>query len=397
MMRTRLLAARSVKIFAVPLLLAGMVAGMASVTPAVAAQTRLAAPRVSIPYPGQLNGAAVTTAGTAWAVGYTSGEALTERWNGKSWTWASALEVAPDGDFYSVAAISASNAWAVGYIPSASATVSLIAHWNGKAWKRVRSPNPGPGGTLLSGVAAVSADNIWAVGQTGLQKTVILHWNGKAWTRVSSPSPGTYDQLFGVAASSASNAWAVGQTQNGSGIHTLVLHWNGKAWTQVHSPSPGPMGDKLYGVTVTSASNAWAVGYSTVYSEGWKTLILHWNGKAWTQVPSPDPVTVSSSKLTWNVLQGVAATSVSNAWAVGYDETNLLGSKTMILHWNGKAWKQVASPNPFCATCDTLYGVASASARSAWAVGTVNTGGEVVILHWNGTRWVNSTSANVLG
>ena len=395
MVRTRLLAARSVTIFAV-LLVAGTAAGIASVTPAVAAQARLQSPRVSIPFPGQLNGAAVTPAGTAWAVGYTTGEALTERWNGKAWTWESALEVGPpDGDFYSVAAISASNAWAVGYAPSGSANVSLIAHWNGKAWKQVRSPNPGPDGTLLSGVAAVSANNVWAVGETGTQKTVILHWNGKAWTRVSSPSPGSYDQLFGVAATSAGNAWAVGQTQNGTGIHTLTLHWNGKAWSQVPSPSPGPMGDKLYGVTATSAGNAWAVGYSTVYSEGWKTLILHWNGKAWTQVPSPDPVTVSSSKLTWNILQGVAATSAGNAWAVGYDEVALQGSKTMILHWNGKAWKQVASPNPFCATCDSLYGVAAASARSAWAVGTVNVGGEVVILHWNGTRWANSTSANV--
>jgi hypothetical protein len=386
MARLRLLAASSVTIFAV-----------ASVTPAVAAQIEPVTPRISIPYSGQFNGAAVTSGGTAWAVGYTTGEALTEHWNGKAWSWESALGVGPpDGDFYSVAAVSATSAWAVGYTPSASANVPLIAHWNGKAWKQVHSPNPGPDGTLLSGVAAVSADNIWAVGQSGVQKTVILHWNGKAWTRVSSPSPGLTDQLFSVAASSASNAWAVGQTQNSTGLHTLVLHWNGKTWTQVHSPSPGPMGDTLYGVSVTSTTSAWAVGYSTVYSEGWKTLILHWNGKAWAQVPSPDPVTVSSSKLTWNVLQGVAATSATNAWAVGYDEVALKGSKTMIFHWNGKVWKQVASPNPFCATCDSLYGVAASSAGNAWAVGTVNAGAEVVILHWNGKAWVNSSSANSL-
>ena len=41
-------------------------------------------------------------------------------------------------------------------------------------------------------------------------------------------------------------------------------------------------------------------------------------------------------------------------------------------------------------------GVAANSARNAWAVGTVNSGGLVVILRWNGTRWVNFESANAL-
>ena len=67
----------------------------------------------------------------------------------------------------------------------------------------------------------------------------------------------------------------------------------------------------------------------------------------------------------------------------------------MIFHWNGKTWTQVPSPNPSCSTCDSLYGVAAGSASSAWAVGTVNAGG-VVVLHWNGSKWVNFTSANLL-
>jgi hypothetical protein len=248
-------------------------------------------------------------------------------------------------------------------------------------------------------VAATSATSAWAVGSTGGQKTVIEHWNGKSWARVASPSPGTYDQLWAVTATSASNAWAVGMSQNTKEtpeLHTLILHWNGKAWSQVASPTPAGLGVELYGVKATSATSAWAVGYSAVYSEGWKTLILHWNGKAWAQVPSPDPVTVKSSELTWNILQGVTALSATNAWAVGYSETSLNGSKTMIFHWNGKTWTQVPSPNPSCSTCDSLYGVAAGSASSAWAVGTVNAGGLVVLLHWNGSKWVNFQSANAL-
>jgi hypothetical protein len=41
------------------------------------------------------------------------------------------------------------------------------------------------------------------------------------------------------------------------------------------------------------------------------SLILHWNGTKWAQVASPNP---SSSS---NVLNAVAASSALNAWAVG--------------------------------------------------------------------------------
>jgi hypothetical protein len=50
----------------------------------------------------------------------------------------------------------------------------------------------------------------------------------------------------------ARNAWAVGYTNNGN---TLIVHWNGTAWAQVPSPSPPP-GSNLTGVGATSPSNA---------------------------------------------------------------------------------------------------------------------------------------------
>ena len=397
MVRRRRLVARSVRFLGVPLLVAAVAAGFAPAGPAVAAQARAQAPRAFTPYGGQFNGAAVTSSGDAWAVGLDEGP-LSQYWNGKSWTDKSTLGLnAPDGTFYSVAMTSASNAWAVGFIPGTDSQASLIARWNGKSWKRVSSPNPGPEGTILTGVAATSATNAWAVGSTAGQKTVIEHWNGKSWARVPSPNPGTYNQVWSVAATSASNAWAVGFSDTESVFSTLILHWNGKAWSHVASPTPANGGLGLYGVTATSASNAWAVGYTEIGAAGFKTLILHWNGKAWTQVPSPDPVTVTNGgTLTANQLQSVAATSASNAWAVGSTQTSLHGSRTMILHWNGKVWAAVPSPNPYCSSCDSLYGVAANSAHNAWAVGTVNVGGLVVILRWNGTHWVNVESANAL-
>jgi hypothetical protein len=79
---------------------------------------------------------------------------------------------------------------------------------------------------------------------------------------------------------------------------------------------------------------------------------------------------------TRGTLWGVAATSAGKAWAVGQ-----AGTKTLILHWNGSTWKQVPSPGP--AASNALQGVATSSARNAWAVGL----GQVLILRWNGTSW----------
>ena len=107
-----------------------------------------------------------------------------------------------------------------------------------------------------------------------------------------------------MAATSGNNAWAVGNTNSGK---TLTVHWNGTAWTHIPSPSLGDY-SSLSGVTATSASNAWAVGYGLSNTGAGKTLILQWNGTTWTQVPSPSPGPYAS-------LSGVAATSTSDAWA----------------------------------------------------------------------------------
>jgi hypothetical protein len=57
------------------------------------------------------------------------------------------------------------------------------------------------------------------------------------------------------------------------------VRWNGTSW-RVPSPNSGEWEDHVNGVAAASALNAWAVGVdaSTVY----KTVILHWNGTKWT-------------------------------------------------------------------------------------------------------------------
>jgi hypothetical protein len=84
----------------------------------------------------------------------------------------------------------------------------------------------------------------------------------------------------------------------------------------------------LLGVAATSATNAWAVG-GYVTAAGLNTLVLAWNGRSWAHEPSPSPNPTPGHAFT--ELFGVAAASATRAWAVGLF-TDTTGSKTLALH-----------------------------------------------------------------
>jgi hypothetical protein len=197
------------------------------------------------------------------------------------------------------------------------------------------------------------------------------------WKVQPSPSPasgGAFPTLFGVAATSRTNAWAVGYGALAQDSFycgpSIIERWNGKVWkVQAGAKLTRPQGkiDSLQAVAATSATNAWAVGgYQNAQCSESKPLIEHWNGKVWKEQESPRG----------DLLNAVAATSSTNAWAVG----GLY--RALIEHWNGKAWKVEPSPN---LGGGELYGVAATSSTNAWAVGSSSNG--ALIEHWGGHAW----------
>jgi hypothetical protein len=286
-----------------------------------------------------------------------------------------------DNQLRGVAALSACNVWAVGDYSSngIGQRLTLAEHWNGTSWKVVHTPSPGHINQLRA-VSALSSRNIWAVGHAD-GSTLILHWNGRSWARVPGPTPGTGGNLNGVVAVSATSAWAVGEfSPANSQDRTLVLRWNGKLWTRAASPAAGT-DSRLGAVTATSSRSAWAVGGYFSGTSG-KTLILHWNGVKWMRVTSPNP----SGAVTEMVLDGVSASSVGNAWAVGTYNTSTI-QKTIIVRWNGRAWKIAANPSP--GQEPFLFGVSAISASDAWAVGSYlgSSTTKTLIMHWDGRAW----------
>lgn len=355
----------------------------------------------------QLYGVTALSGSNAWAVGrdcisfcgfgeeVMNARSLIVHWNGVRWSPVASPNVSLQGynTLSAVAARTASDAWAVGSFatPGSFTFNALIEHWNGRRWSLAKSPGLG----TLASVSIVSAGNAWAVG-SDQGVSVIVHWNGHQWLPVPSPTSTqwTGSELTGVSAVSAKDVWAVGTFDTASEPEgqTLILHWTGRRWTQVPSPDPSQGGNQLTSVSAASAGRAWAVGdYCSITAvpcavNTWNTLILAWNGQSWSQVASPNPGG-------FNQFYAVSAAGGSYPWAVGTTAPSTAPDDTLTARWNGSAWSRLRSPS-FSSFWNFLYGVSATSARNAWAVGfdcvQFCGGGEIdnaVLLHWNGRAW----------
>lgn len=369
----------------------------------------------SKPIVDTLTGIAVTSRTNAWAVGSSSHNpnafssiTLIEHWNGRKWT--TTPSPSPGGsaatdELASVSASSVTNAWAVGSFQMKGAAGPLAVHWNGHRWRLTPTASLGTEDASFEGVTVISASNAWAVGSytvgTGPRRTLIEHWNGTKWRRFLSPSPQGDDALSAVTAVSRGDIWAVGDDFTGGVTGdtdtTLVEHWDGSSWKQVPSPNPGGTGDSHFNaVSAVSARDVWAVGsFNTDPQDNGPHMSLteHWNGSSWKVIQSPNP-TFEGDELT-----GVAATSPKNAWATGHF---FAGSRSLRLveHWNGTKWKTTpikisAAPGLELESAD----IAALSRSDAWAVGDIanfplNSVIQTWIEHWNGRQWTRSPSPN---
>jgi len=262
-------------------------------------------------------------------------------------------------------------------------------------WSIVGSPNPDPNSNKLHAVAAISGTDVWAVGQASTS-TLAEHWNGSSWTAVptpNAPGTGTQSALLSVAAVTSSDVWSVGFSANGNtspAYATLAEHWNGSAWSIVPTPTPsGPaISLSLNALAAISSSDVWAVGGAVpdLSSYGGKAILEHWNGSAWSIVSAPAGTENWSSSSRF----GAAAVASNNVWAVGdYDS----------FHWDATSWSVVFGAQSTVAT-------SASGANNVWAVGSNRYydsgcvcyyGPYTLAFRWNGTSWVQTSSLSPTG
>jgi hypothetical protein len=265
------------------------------------------------------------------------------------------------GFFVSGSALSDSDVWAVG----GDGYYPVIDHWDGASWSEI--PSPRIRGDLY-GVAGLSPTDAWAVGVTSVSTALVEHWDGTAWSLVDVPEPGTDSFLYNVNAVSVTDVWAVGNYNQPDGLHALAEHWDGTAWTVVDVPDASPYANVLNGVAAISSSDVWAVGYQQL--EGFVTgpLAVHWDGSAWTVVDTAHPPFEGG-------LQEVDGVAANDAWTAGGG----------FQHWNGTAWGLVRYPGT-----GGPYDVSTLTSADAWAVGSYIDNefrSYSRSWHWDGARW----------
>ena len=277
-----------------------------------------------------------------------------------------------------VSASSGSDAWAVGFIVnSGHVRTTLLEHWNGSAWSQDTADEIQGYQDRLAGVVDLGPGNAWAVGTAG-GGALLEHWNGSAWSVVATPGPagGQATGLTSITAVSATDIWAVGSYLNTTTFTNGVyaLHYNGSTWMAVPMPQPAQNTPVLNGVTAVSAGDVWAVGETQgVPGQGLATLTEHWNGSAWSIMPSPTPGA-------YPALNAVAARGSGDVYAAGFNMPSINGGvqQGLILRWNGSSWSQ--DTDPTTGTFSPLYGAATfPGASREWAVG-INSAGQALVL-----------------
>jgi hypothetical protein len=205
-----------------------------------------------------------------------------------------------------------------------------------------------------------SPDDLYAVGGTE-STAAVMHFDGKTWSPldlgVSAPL------LNWCHAFSSSDVTMVGNAGT-------VLHWDGAAWTQ----QPTPTTQNLWGVWGAAPGDLWSVGGDGL-ADGQATL-LHYDGSAWSAVMLP-PLQKAN---VWQLLK---------VWGTSADDVYVVGQRGVVLHWDGASWSE------------ELVG-ASDDLVSLWGTGpdrVVAVGGRsnAIVSVWDGAAWKTTSLAPTPG
>ena len=258
---------------------------------------------------------------------------------------------------------------------------------------RVPSPNFGTDANFLIGAAALSAGDAWAVGHYRAGSTQLplsIHWDGVATELLPMPTPpssisGPNVMLYDVHAFASDDVWAVGSNPPAStgsaATETLVYHWNGSAWSIVPSAIGccGSFGSQFYSIDGVSGDDFWAVGYKANEVAA-NPFAAHWNGSEWEEYNLPP------STGTRNALKDLHVIASDDIWALEGVGNGPPVAPRRIFHWDGSSW-DIGAP----AINSVLYFAAEAifafGPSDIWVSSVRASGGQIVMLHWNGSAW----------
>jgi hypothetical protein len=169
--------------------------------------------------------------------------------------------------------------------------------------------------------------------------------------------------LLSVWGTSSDDVFAVGGPL-GNGSPSAILHYDGKAWTDL-----APGGTETFWWTFgTGAQDVWAVGE--------KGRIAHFDGTHVTDV---------APRLTTATLYGVWSAAPDDVWAVGGSPgAGSSAPNDVVLHFDGTAWTAGEGPQALGRAFFKVWGTAP---DNLYVVGEYGT-----VWHRRGTQWALESS-----
>jgi hypothetical protein len=299
----------------------------------------------------------------AWVSGSdASGGLLFYRWDGSRWKRPSLpLSVTSVSD---ITALSPSDVWLAGQ-GDANNCCAMAVHYDGNFWDP-QAPNYYSNGyNGFNSVADFGPNEVWAVGDDWeygcsgcppVDFDFMEHWDGTHWTHIPF-FYGNYVGLVAIRGVSANDMWVLERpTYDQAGSYVLAFHRIGYRWVVRQIKGPERF-TSLTALGIVSPNDVWAVGgQSSSERDPGRPLIAHWNGHVWSVMQGPVGVNGES-------LSSVAAISTNDVWAVG---GGLNGA--LVEHWDGIAWSRV--PSRFASGFSGAAAIPGTN--EVWAVGSAS-------------------------
>jgi len=270
---------------------------------------------------------------------------LVARWQAGRWALQSASvpREAVDSRFQGISCPDATACNAVGSYTTEAGEFSLAERWNGTSWSVQRTVNPAEATTTkLNDVGCWIIEGCTAVGYAiirSVRSAIAERWNGSTWTlqSISLPEGATSSEFTGATCRSTTYCVAVGRYTERSGrVLALGAAWNGTSWSVTATATPtGATSTYLNSISCLETGTCIAVGGYIEASGVERTLVENWNGRAWSQVTSPNPAGSRGS-----VLRGVSCTIGNLCAAVGTSVESGGNTVTLGLRWNGAEWSR---------------------------------------------------------
>jgi hypothetical protein len=199
--------------------------------------------------------------------------ALTELYDGSSWTEVNDMNTARYALGGANAGTQTSTLIFAGYYPPGGVT-GATESWDGTNWTEVNDLNTAGGsgtgfGTQTAAIA-VSGDS---------RSNLVESWDGSSWTEVSEiNTTRAQESGFGLATAGLIAGGDLYPVTSPTRLSVQTELWDGSSWTEVNDLNTGRrrMGNGGFG---TQTSGLVAGGYTTTYVN----LTETWNGTSWTE------------------------------------------------------------------------------------------------------------------